>query len=88
MNSRKTKTGLSLDNALLVYIFDPDPGLQDEITDAITKMASVSERILTPELREIADAQVEFYTDVWAKIRTAAGENVLGGSDETQTDWQ
>jgi hypothetical protein len=81
---------IGIDRLLLTYIFDPDEGLAEEITEHLNHMAQSCEYwealkdSRVPHLAasaqgglEVAEADLVFYTEVWAKIRTAKGEQVI-----------
>jgi hypothetical protein len=45
--------------------------------DPSTRFDKAKEEAELPGKVEVAEAQLEFYTDVWAKIRAACGEQVI-----------
>ena len=68
-----------------------DEGLAQEITDLLNGIAewaehcegqvianhTAADKELFPKSLELAEADLEFYTDVWVKIRAATGEEVI-----------
>jgi hypothetical protein len=84
---------MDLNKKMITYLFDPDEGLAEDITKDLNALTKTLEDVeaVTPEalqalnisgenwetVRQMAEADVILFTEVWGKIRATQGQTVV-----------